>query len=205
MDLLKFPECKSDWIGIWISQIFSGSHMALPSRTNYFFVNKYVAPTPSILPFLPPASKHIIYMMTSCELNPVEIHEMLSLLESDLHFNSGSGSSDQPRLARMISNRESAKRSRQRKKRHLEELNHQLNQLRHTNQHLKNRLNWLLHQCPTLLKENHQLGYECILLQSKLSALCQLLVNMHAVSISMNVNHLADSCVSELYVTNFGL
>ncbi|CAH1434764.1 unnamed protein product [Lactuca virosa] len=142
-------------------------------------------------------------MMTSCELNPGEIHEMLSLLQSDLNFNSGSGSSDQPRHARMISNRESAKRSRQRKKRHLEELNHQLNQLRHTNRHLKNRLNLLQYQCPTILKENHHLGYECILLQSKLSALCQLLVNMHAVS--MDVNHLADYCVSELYVTTFGL
>ncbi|KAI3689092.1 hypothetical protein L2E82_47040 [Cichorium intybus] len=124
--------------------------------------------------------------MMSCELDPVEyqlttteIHEIISLIRPDFNSNSNSGSgSNESRDTRKISNRESARRSRQRKKRHMEELTDQLNQLRFQNRDLKNRLTWLVNQCRTVLMENHQLGYECIHLQSKLSGLCQLLVNM---------------------------
>ncbi|KAL4566161.1 hypothetical protein LXL04_030271 [Taraxacum kok-saghyz] len=121
--------------------------------------------------------------MMSCELDfqltTTEIHDILSLLRPDHHSAIDSGtSSNEPKRVRMISNRESAKRSRQRKKRHLEELTDQLNHLRHQNQDLKNRLTWFMYQCPTLLRENHRLESECVHLRSKLSNLCQLLVNM---------------------------
>ncbi|CAH1443526.1 unnamed protein product [Lactuca virosa] len=98
--------------------------------------------------------------MSSSELNPIEsqltnntttaeIHEIPSLprSESNVSTNAGSEFREEQRILRMISNRELARRSRQRKMRHLEELREELNRLRLENQHLKNRLTWLVYQC----------------------------------------------------------
>ncbi|KAL7596812.1 hypothetical protein Lser_V15G31132 [Lactuca serriola] len=78
-----------------------------------------------------------------------EIHGIPShpRLEPDMSTNIGSDVNEERRNLRMVSNRELARRSRQRKMRHLEELREELNRLRLENQHLKNRLTWLVHQC----------------------------------------------------------
>ncbi|XWS21312.1 hypothetical protein CRYUN_Cryun30bG0045000 [Craigia yunnanensis] len=68
----------------------------------------------------------------------------------------------------MISNRESARRSRWRKKRHLENLTDEVNQLNIENQQLKNRLSLVINQCHVVWRENEQLRSESIALWAKL-------------------------------------
>ncbi|KAF4357427.1 hypothetical protein CsatB_007818 [Cannabis sativa] len=124
-----------------------------------------------------------------CQYGPVfeagEIEELWSLLQPGT--NSGSeGSSravysvDERKLRRMISNRESARRSRWRKKRHLEELTEQVNQLKAENRDLKNRLGHMAQQCHVAWTENDRLSSEFLALQSRLSDLCRILVAMQS-------------------------
>ncbi|XP_057768562.1 basic leucine zipper 43-like [Salvia miltiorrhiza] len=79
---------------------------------------------------------------------------------------------------RMISNRESARRSRMRKQRHLDELWSQVVCLRNENQHLMEKLNHALETHDRLLRENAQVKEEA-------SELRHMLANMH-----LNPNHL---------------
>ncbi|KAM7506892.1 hypothetical protein LguiA_017345 [Lonicera macranthoides] len=72
---------------------------------------------------------------------------------------------------RMISNRESARRSRMRKQRHLDELWSQVMWLRNENQQLVEKLNDLLDQHDQFVQENAQLKEEA-------SELRQLIANM---------------------------
>ncbi|XWS24082.1 hypothetical protein CRYUN_Cryun28dG0070400 [Craigia yunnanensis] len=108
---------------------------------------------------------------------PEEVEELLSFLESDepVSPNSGSeGSSralysvDERKKRRMVSNRESARRSRLRKKKHLENLNDQVNLLNIENQQLKNRLSLVINQCHVAWRENEQLRSESVALWAKL-------------------------------------
>ncbi|XP_050266351.1 basic leucine zipper 4-like [Quercus robur] len=124
---------------------------------------------------------------------PDELQEILSLLESSggdsvsLSPNSGSeGSSravyndNERRLRRMISNRESARRSRWRKKKHVENLSSQMNRLELENQELKKRLGSALRQCHVVWGENERLRFESVALQARLSNLYRILFTMQA-------------------------
>ncbi|XP_052202994.1 basic leucine zipper 4-like [Diospyros lotus] len=134
-----------------------------------------------------PALFHFQFPLSEVTFTPTEIHELLSLFDSDFPANSASGSeaarrvySDEERKRRRtISNRESAKRSRWRKKKHLENLTGQVNRMRTENRELKNRLCLALQQCHIAQRETEQLQTERFLLQQRLSYLCQNLLSMH--------------------------
>ncbi|KAK7330931.1 hypothetical protein VNO77_25137 [Canavalia gladiata] len=82
---------------------------------------------------------------------------------------------DERKRRRMISNRESARRSRMRKQRHLENLRNQLNKCRIENRELNNRLQFVLHHCNRVRTENELLRSERTLLRHKVSNLTQFL------------------------------
>lgn len=122
-------------------------------------------------------------------LNSSEIHELLSSyqLEFPTHSTSSSETTQTGRLVysveerkrrRMISNRESARRSRWRKKRQLEDLTNQVNRLRLENRELKNRLCIVLHEYEAIQRETVPLLAESIVLRQKLAGLRQILAAM---------------------------
>ncbi|PKA66503.1 Ocs element-binding factor 1 [Apostasia shenzhenica] len=76
---------------------------------------------------------------------------------------------EQRRIRRMISNRESARRSRMRKQRHLEDLRGQLNQLRSENRELSNQLEAVAHYCGLFRRDNYRLRSESAVLMSRLT------------------------------------
>ncbi|KAE9606831.1 hypothetical protein Lal_00025738 [Lupinus albus] len=77
---------------------------------------------------------------------------------------------------RMISNRESARRSRMRKQRHVENLQKKLNLFRVENRELNTRLQFLLNHCNCVQTENDWLWSERTLLCQKLSSISQFMV-----------------------------
>ncbi|XP_047156961.1 basic leucine zipper 4-like [Vigna umbellata] len=83
---------------------------------------------------------------------------------------------DERKLRRMISNRESARRSRMRKQRHLENLRNQLNKCRVENRELNNRLQFVLHHFNRLRTENEWLRSQRTLLLQKVANLTQILI-----------------------------
>jgi hypothetical protein len=86
-------------------------------------------------------------------------------------------SSEERKLRRMQSNRESARRSRCRKKTHLENLTNRLNRLKFENQELKNQLAFTMNQHLLLSLENDQLISESVDLLATLLDLCAILSN----------------------------
>ncbi|KAF9668453.1 hypothetical protein SADUNF_Sadunf14G0005200 [Salix dunnii] len=117
-----------------------------------------------------------------------EIQELPSLLQPPSPSqNSGSwGSSqavysaDEKKRRRKESNRESARRSRWRKKKYLENLTQQLNRLKIENRELQNRLGSIINQSHALWRENDHLMSESMALKARLSGLRHLLVAMNA-------------------------
>ncbi|XP_073005977.1 bZIP transcription factor RISBZ5-like [Typha latifolia] len=101
---------------------------------------------------------------------------------------SGLSLAEQRRIRRMMSNRESARRSRMRKQRHLEELRSRLTRLRAENQELTSRLGGVAQQCLFFHSENHWLRAESDALRRRLLAArrvlllrrLQRLMSMHA-------------------------
>ena len=100
-------------------------------------------------------------------------------------FNSNSGSEganledpavEERKRRRMISNRESARRSRMRKQKHLENLRNELNQLRIQNRDLTNRLRSFTFHSHLVNSDNEKLRSEAIFLRRKLSESRQILV-----------------------------
>ncbi|KAJ0039860.1 hypothetical protein Pint_27852 [Pistacia integerrima] len=83
---------------------------------------------------------------------------------------------DERKQRRMISNRESARRSRMRKQRHLENLRNQVNRLRIENRELTHRLQFLLYHCQRVRTDNDRLRSEHSMLRRKLSEIHELLV-----------------------------
>lgn len=115
-----------------------------------------------------------------------ELRSLLELVEL-VSPNSGSeGSSravyspDEKKQRRKRLNRESARRSRWRKKRHLENLTDEMNRLSLANQRLKNELGLIINQCNALWRENDQLRCESIALSAKFSNLCGILAAMQS-------------------------
>ncbi|XP_057469315.1 bZIP transcription factor 11-like [Actinidia eriantha] len=80
------------------------------------------------------------------------------------------------RLRRMISNRESARRSRMRKKKHLENLRNHLNRLRVGKRELNNRLHFLTHHSEIVRRQNQRLASEADMLRQRLWAIHQVLL-----------------------------
>ncbi|XP_057949107.1 bZIP transcription factor 11-like [Malania oleifera] len=76
---------------------------------------------------------------------------------------------DERKRRRMISNRESARRSRMRKQKHLENLRSQVNRLRLENRDFMNRLRFVSHHCEAAERDNDRLRSEYIILQQRLS------------------------------------
>lgn len=116
-----------------------------------------------------------------------ELNELLSFFESNEAVSSNSSSENSSRAIyspyerqqrRKISNRESAKRSRWRKKRQLENLTNQVNWLNIENRRLKNRLHVVINQCHVVLGENEQLRSESFALCAKLLDLYRTLAPM---------------------------
>lgn len=112
-----------------------------------------------------------------------DIQEWLSdLLQSNSGSSEGSTravySDDERKKRRMISNRESARRSRWRKKKQLEDLTEELNRSAVENQVLKNELNIVLNQCYLLWREKEQLTSEYVALRTRLSNLYRILGSM---------------------------
>ncbi|KAK4770966.1 hypothetical protein SAY87_031498 [Trapa incisa] len=108
-----------------------------------------------------------------------DLEELLSFLNSvaadpnscSEGSNRSTGSEDERKRRRMISNRESARRSRWRKKQHLEELTEQLDRFTAENRELKNQLYQVMNQCHLVMMENQRLRSECADLTSRLSHL----------------------------------
>ncbi|XP_071704306.1 basic leucine zipper 4-like [Rutidosis leptorrhynchoides] len=83
---------------------------------------------------------------------------------------------DDRKQRRMISNRESARRSRMRKQKHVENLRNQLNRFKTGNRDLKNRLRVLNIHGMILREENRKLYSESVILQQKLWNVRQVLL-----------------------------
>ncbi|KAI3777178.1 hypothetical protein L1987_46974 [Smallanthus sonchifolius] len=109
------------------------------------------------------------------------------LFTSGPHNSSSSGSengetnqwevnpTDESRKKRMISNRESARRSRKRKQKYLEDIKSQVTQYKTVNRQLMNRLRFTNHNGQIVQHENKRLRLESVVLQQKLYYLHQLL------------------------------
>ncbi|XP_028772815.1 bZIP transcription factor 53-like [Neltuma alba] len=82
---------------------------------------------------------------------------------------------DERKRRRMISNRESARRSRMRKQKHLENLRSQVTRFRIQNRELNNRLQFLLHHYNRVITENQWLRSEQTQLRQKLHDITQIL------------------------------
>ncbi|CAK7339721.1 unnamed protein product [Dovyalis caffra] len=83
---------------------------------------------------------------------------------------------DERKRRRMISNRESARRSRMRKQKHTENLRNQLNRLRSENRELTNRLRFVLYHVHSIRMDNDRLRSESSILRKKLSDIRQILM-----------------------------
>lgn len=83
---------------------------------------------------------------------------------------------DERKRRRMMSNRESARRSRKRKQKHLENLSNQANRLMVANRELTNRLRLVMHQTQEFRRENEFLRAEAAVLRQRLWDYRQLLL-----------------------------
>ncbi|OIW20875.1 hypothetical protein TanjilG_24953 [Lupinus angustifolius] len=118
-------------------------------------------------------------------LTPGDIEELFSLInqprdpESPNSGSQGSNravySTQERKIRRMKSNRESARRSRWKKKRHSENITNQVNRLRAENRELKNRLGLTMHHHLLLSLENESLRSESMVLMAKLTDLIGIL------------------------------
>ncbi|OWM82080.1 basic leucine zipper 4-like [Punica granatum] len=104
------------------------------------------------------------------------------------HHNSSSNNSDDQKTGttssimderkrrRMISNRESARRSRMRKQKHLENLRNQVNRLRIENRELTNKLRFVLYHCHRVRTDNDRLRSEHFALLQKLASYSEIML-----------------------------
>ncbi|KAI4383452.1 hypothetical protein MLD38_009286 [Melastoma candidum] len=83
---------------------------------------------------------------------------------------------DERKRRRMLSNRESARRSRVRRQKHLESVRDQVNRLRLENQEISTRLTMILYHGRCLGFENSQLRSDNLNLRQKLSEVCDLML-----------------------------
>ncbi|GKV20036.1 hypothetical protein SLEP1_g30214 [Rubroshorea leprosula] len=112
----------------------------------------------------------------------VELTELVSPNSGSEGSSRAVYSPDERKERRRISNKESARRSRWRKKRHLENLTDEVNRLSLVNQKLKNELGLIINECNALGRENDQLKSESIALSAELSNLWRILAAMQSIS-----------------------
>lgn len=86
---------------------------------------------------------------------------------------------DERKRRRMVSNRESARRSRMRKQKHLDNLRNQVNRLKIENQDMLNGLRWVAHHSQLIRTENERLRSESHLLRQKMWHMHQVLLARH--------------------------
>lgn len=116
-------------------------------------------------------------------ISPSEIQELLALLQpepttratSSSETNRPVYSTNERKRRRMISNRESARRSRWRKKQQHEDLESEVNRLKLENRELENWLALVTHHCHLVQQDSNQLLSESIYLQHKLAGLHEIL------------------------------
>ncbi|KAK1422071.1 hypothetical protein QVD17_24939 [Tagetes erecta] len=94
--------------------------------------------------------------------------------QTPIIFSSGSNN-DEIRKKRMISNRESARRSRMRKQKHLEDVKNQVTKYKMVNQQLMNRLRLVNHNGHIVEQQNKMLRFESAMLRERLCHLQRLL------------------------------
>ncbi|CAH8320274.1 unnamed protein product [Eruca vesicaria subsp. sativa] len=125
-----------------------------------------------------------------------EITEILAFLKSD-ESNSPSGSNklvapvEERKRKRTMSNRESAKRSRLRKKRRFEDLTEEVNRLKLKNQELVNQLANVLSCGNAILRENNRFKTESVCLEIRLLELYRFLVAMQS-PVSTKLNYITN-------------
>ncbi|KAI3957108.1 hypothetical protein MKX01_004399 [Papaver californicum] len=95
---------------------------------------------------------------------------------------------DERKKRRMISNRESARRSRMRKERHLQDLRNQLNRMETENRDLANRLAFINHSNQVLCRDNDRLRYESSFLRRRLSDIRRILIFRQLRSLSSSIS-----------------
>lgn len=109
-----------------------------------------------------------------------ELEEVLSRFQAGSSSNSDMNQPvhliDEKKKRRMESNRESARRSRWRKKTHLENLTSELKRLKVQNQEFKNRFSMTLCANQLVRKENDRFNAESLVLCARLSNLSQILL-----------------------------
>ncbi|WOG92993.1 hypothetical protein DCAR_0312272 [Daucus carota subsp. sativus] len=86
---------------------------------------------------------------------------------------------DERKRRRMVSNRESARRSRMRKQKHLDNLRNRVNRLKIENQDMLNGLRWVAHHSQLVRTENERLRSESHMLRQKMRDMHQLLLARH--------------------------
>ncbi|RWW32593.1 hypothetical protein BHE74_00017436 [Ensete ventricosum] len=101
---------------------------------------------------------------------------------------------DQKKLKRMISNRESARRSRMRKQKHLDELMAQLNQLRKENRQLSTAFNLTKQQHVAVAAENCVLRAQMMELGNRLQSLDEILTFLN-ININTSGHQMIDSSI----------
>ncbi|XP_052145681.1 basic leucine zipper 43-like [Oryza glaberrima] len=94
---------------------------------------------------------------------------MIPVTEDEANAQPMNHGNDERKKRRLVSNRESARRSRVRKQRRLDELSSQVSELRDTNQRLLVELNHMISKHARIVRENSQLREEASDLQRKLS------------------------------------
>ncbi|KAL1218213.1 Basic leucine zipper 4 [Cardamine amara subsp. amara] len=125
-----------------------------------------------------------------------EITEILAFLQSGESSDNPSCANklvepvDEKKRRRTISNRESAKRSRLRKKKRFEELTEEVNRMNHRNQELKKRLANVVSCGNVLSNENNRLKTESVCLEIRLLELYRFLMAMQSPMISTRVNYI---------------
>lgn len=132
---------------------------------------------------------------------PCEMRQLFSSFEPNLHVHSTSTSETTPsgysleekRQRRKISNRESARRSRWRKKIHAEKLQAEASHLKVENRKLKNRLYLVSHRYEALQRETNRLLTMAILLQQRLTDLSQIWTPMQLHNNSSNSTYYSSS------------
>ncbi|KAI3726379.1 hypothetical protein L1987_66176 [Smallanthus sonchifolius] len=97
--------------------------------------------------------------------------------DGETNKSEGNNHVDERKRKRLISNRESAKRSRMRKQKHLENLTNQVTRYQTVNQELVKRLRFVNHNGQMVRNENQRLQLEAVRLQQKLCSLHKLLNN----------------------------
>ncbi|XP_074377448.1 basic leucine zipper 4 [Apium graveolens] len=86
---------------------------------------------------------------------------------------------DERKRRRMVSNRESARRSRMRKQKHLDNLRNQVNRLKIENQDMLNGLRWVAHHSQLVRTDNERLRSESQMLRQNLWDMHQVLLARH--------------------------